>query len=77
MATKLDWGHAYQETERSTARALRAARAEGRVRYVFGDGGPCTLGVCDPSRLGDGHLADLARLHAERVVQRGINQEGE
>ena len=73
--TALDWRHSYHQTQRATAAALKAARAEGRVRYVFGDGGPSTLGTCDPSRLTDRQVADLAARHAENVVQRAMNQE--
>jgi hypothetical protein len=75
MSTKLDWGHAYQETERSTLQALLTAKAEGRVRYMFGQGGPSNLAPCDPSRTSESRLRTLAREHAERVVQRGINQQ--
>lgn len=75
MSTRLDWAHAYQETQRTTLAALMVAKAQGRVRYVFGDGGPCNLRPCDPSRTSDDGLRDRARLHAERVVQRGINQQ--
>ena len=73
--TALDWRHSYHQTQRATASALKAARSEGRVRYTFGDGGPSTLGTCDPSRLTDRQIADLALRHAERTVQRAINQE--
>lgn len=73
MSARLDWGHAYQETERATLAALLQAKREGRVRYVFGDGGPCNLAPIDPSRTSENGLRRRAREHAERVVQRGIN----
>lgn len=73
----LDWGNSYRTTQRNTAAALRQARADGRVRYQFGDGGPSTLGVVDPSRLSDRRIDELALRHAERVVQRAINSHNE
>lgn len=75
--TRLDWGHAYEHTQRETARALRDERARGVVTHAFGDGGPGNLAPCDPSRMSDGQIARAARLHAERVVNRGIAQEVE
>lgn len=71
----LDWGHAYERVQHETAASLRRERAEGISRHAFGDGGPCGLAPCDPTRMSDRQIDDKARLHAERVVQRGINQD--
>lgn len=76
-ATRLDWGLAYERTQQQTAAALRDERTRGGVRHVFGDGGPGNLAACNPSRMSDRQIATTARLHAERVVQRGINLQRE
>lgn len=73
--SRLDWGHSYQETQRSTAQMLRDLREQGVVRHVFGDGAAFEVAPCDPSRMSDRVIDTTARLHAERVCNRAINQE--
>ncbi|HEY8377121.1 MAG TPA: hypothetical protein VIK91_11560 [Nannocystis sp.] len=64
-----DWRAAYHRTQRETVELLRRLRSEGRTFYRFGDSGP----ACDPSRLSDRSIEDLALRHAERVTVRAIN----
>lgn len=73
MSAALDWAVAYERSERDTAARLVRLRGEGATFHRFGDGGP----TCDPSRLSDDRVGELARRHAERVVQRAINQAAE
>lgn len=73
--TRLDWGHSHEQTFRATVTALRDERTRGVVRHVFGDGAAFEVAPCDPSRMSDCAIERTARLHAERVSNRAINQE--
>lgn len=69
----MDWRHSYQETARRTAAALRDMRTRGVTSHRLVQGGA----VVNPSRLSDGKIDELARRHAEAVVQQAINQHNE
>lgn len=63
-----DWRHAYHEHQRRKSAQLKAAREAGATFFRFGDAGA----TCNPSRLSDRQIADLALRDAERVVNMSI-----
>lgn len=70
---KLDWGHSYEQTARGIETQLLAARAKGETFFRPGDSGV----PVNPSKMTHRQIGELARRHAERVVQYAINQHNE